>query len=138
LQNYESLLETLLSIDVGNLYAQREELPISAASRGCFIAENLEAVKKHFVNNLDASTLSNQLAVLNDAVSGVSVKMMVVVSSTLAFTSNCNISIFVSKKTSATYVSAASYNCFCRAFFFILSSFENVPPNNHECQRLNH
>jgi len=38
------------------------------------ISENLEAVKKYFGDDLDASRLSNQLAVLSDAVSDVSVK----------------------------------------------------------------
>jgi len=56
------------------------------------IAENLEAAKKHFGDDLDASRLFDQLAVLSDAASGVSVKIKDAVSSTLAFTSNCNIS----------------------------------------------
>jgi len=37
------------------------------------IAENLEAVKKPFGDDLDASRLFDQLAVLSDAASGVSV-----------------------------------------------------------------
>jgi len=54
-------------------------------------AENLEAVKKHFGDDLDAARFSIQLAVLSDAVSGVNEKRKDVVSSTLAFTLNCNI-----------------------------------------------
>ena len=50
------------------LYAKCEELLILAASRWCVITKNLEAVKKYFGDNLHASRLSNQLAVLSDAV----------------------------------------------------------------------
>jgi len=47
----------------------------------------LEAVKMHFGDDVDASRFSIKLAVMSDAVSGVSEKMKEVVSSTLAFTS---------------------------------------------------
>jgi len=50
------------------LYAKCKELLISAANRGCVIAENLKAVEKHFGDDLEASRLSNQLGVLSDAV----------------------------------------------------------------------
>jgi len=60
-------------------------------------AENLEAVKKHFGGDMDASRFSIQLSILSDAVSGVSEKMKDVVSSILAFTSNCNIFSEVTK-----------------------------------------
>jgi len=55
------------------------------------IAENLETVTKYFGDDMNASRLSNQLAVLSEAISDVIVKMKDVVSSTLTFTSNCNI-----------------------------------------------
>ena len=50
------------------LYAKCKELLISAANRVCVIAENLEAVKKHFGDDLEASRSSNQLGVLSDVV----------------------------------------------------------------------
>jgi len=56
------------------------------------IAENLEPVKKPFGDDLDASRLFDQLAVLSDAASGVSVILKDAVSSTFAYISNCNIS----------------------------------------------
>ena len=59
--------------------------------QACVSAENLETMKKHFGDDLDALGFSIQLAVLSDAVSGVSGKMKDVISSTLAVTSNCNI-----------------------------------------------
>jgi len=68
------------------------------------ISETLEAVKMHFGDDLDASTLFVQLAVLSAAASGVSVKMKHVVSSTLAFTSNCNIFYEVRKLLQRMYV----------------------------------
>ena len=68
------------------------------------IAENLEAVKKHFGDDLEASRLSNQLGVLSDAVPGVRVKMKDVVSSTFEITSNCNIFSEVTKLLQHTYV----------------------------------
>jgi len=68
------------------------------------ITENLETVKTHFGDDLDASRLFNPLAVLADEVSGVSVKMKDVVSSTLAFTSNCNIFSDVGKVLQLMYV----------------------------------
>jgi len=40
------------------LYAKYQELLASAASKACVIAENLEAVKKRFSNDLDVSKLS--------------------------------------------------------------------------------
>jgi len=55
--------------------------------QACVSAENLEAVKKHFGDDVDASRFCIHLAVMSDAVSGVSEKMKEVVSSTLAFTS---------------------------------------------------
>ena len=55
------------------------------------IAENLETVTKYFGDDMNASRLSNQLAVLSEAISDVIVKMKDVVSSTLTFTSNCYI-----------------------------------------------
>ena len=51
-----------------DLCANCDKMFISAANRGCLIAENLEAVKKHFGDDLEASRLSNQLAILSDAV----------------------------------------------------------------------
>jgi len=50
------------------LYAKCKELLISAANRGCVVAKNLEAVKKHFDDDLETSRLSNRLGVLSDAV----------------------------------------------------------------------
>jgi len=88
-------------------------------------AENLEPVKKHFGDDADASRFSIQLAVLSDAVLGVSEKMKDIFSSTLAFTSNCNTFSEVYWKLVQLYARAASCNCFCKAFFFIYSSFEN-------------
>jgi len=58
----------------------------------CVIAENFEAVKIYFGDDLHASRLFDQLAVLSDEAAGVRVKMKDAVSSTLAFISNCNIS----------------------------------------------
>jgi len=80
------------------------------------------------------------MAVLSDAVSGVSEKMKDVVFSTLAFTSNCNIFLNYGNFYNLCPVRAASYNGFCIAFFVINWSSKDAPLNDHECtpQRLNH
>ena len=75
-----------------------------AASRACVVAENLEVVKKYLGVDVDASRLSNRLAVLSDAISDVIVKMKDEVSSALAFTSNCNIFSEVGKLLQLMYV----------------------------------
>ena len=103
-------------------------------------AGNLEAVKKHCGDDLDASRFSILLAVLSDAVSsGVSEKMKDVVSSTLAFTSNCNIFSEVRKLLQLMYVlpvtAASAKHCFS-----FIGHLKMLPPKDHECapQRLNH
>jgi len=80
-------------------YSTRKNLIFTPKARNrcfglsaCVISENFEAVKMYFGDDLHASRLFDQLTVLCDAATGVSVKMKDAVSSTLAFTSNCNIS----------------------------------------------
>jgi len=99
----------------------------------------MEAVKKHFGDDLDASRFSVQLALLSDAVSGVSEKMKDEVCSTLAFTSNCNIFSEVRKLLQLMYVPPVATASAKRSFLF-LRHFETLPPNDHECarQRLDH
>ena len=84
----------------------------------------MEAVKKHFGDDADASRFSIQFTVLSDAVSGVSGKMKDVVSGTLAFTSNCNIFSEVRKLLQLMYV--LSVILLLQTVFFIYWSFENA------------
>jgi len=83
-------------------------------------AENLETVKKHFGNDRDALRFSVQLAVLSDAVSGVSDKMKDVISSTLAFSANCNIFSKVKKFLQLMYVLSVATASAKRSFSFLL------------------
>jgi len=92
--------------------------------------ENLETVKKHFGDNLDAARFSVQLPVLNDEVSGVSEKMKDVVSGTLAFTSNCNIFSEVRKLLRLVYVLPVATASAKRSFSF-LHHLKTLPPNDH-------
>jgi len=96
----------------------------------CVSTENLETVKKHFGDNLDAARFSVQLPVLNDEVSGVSEKMKDVVSSTLAFTSNCNIFSEVRKLLRLVYVLPVATASAKRSFSF-LHHLKTLPPNDH-------
>jgi len=70
---------------------------------------------------------------------GVSVKMKDVVSSTLAFTSNCNIFSEVKKLLQLTYVLPVTTAFAMRSCSF-LRHLKTLPPNDRECapQRLNH
>ena len=97
-------------------------------------AENLEAVKKHFCNDADASRFSIQLDVLSDAVSVVSEKMKDVVSGTLAFASNCKIFSEVSKLLQLMYVLpliTASTN----RFFSFTGHLKTLPLNDQSAHR---
>jgi len=115
------------------LYAKWGKLLVSAVSRVCAITENLEVVKKHFGDYLNASRWFNLLAVLSAAVSGVSVKMKDVLSSTLAFTSNCSIFSEVRKLLQLMYMLPVTI-----ASFSSLRLLKMYPRTTMSVQRLNH
>ena len=73
-----------------DLYSKAEELLLSAAGYGEVLQCNIEAIVKHFGEDLDHSRLHNQLAVLSDAVTGVNVPLKDVATNILSYTSTCS------------------------------------------------
>ena len=55
------------------------------------LQDSNEVVVQHFGEDLDRSSLTNQLAVLSDIVPGVNVSLKDIVSSIHSFTSTCNL-----------------------------------------------
>jgi len=101
------------------------------------IAENLETVTKYFGDDMNASRLSNQLAVLSEAISDVIVKMKDVVSSTLTFTSNCNIFSDSGKLLQLMYVLPVATASAERSFSS-LRRLKTYFRTTNSTQRLNH
>ena len=74
-----------------DLYSKAEELLRSAAGSGEVLQCDIDAITKHFGEDLDHSRLKNQLAVLSDAVTGVNVSLKDVAMNTLSYASTSSL-----------------------------------------------